>query len=253
MNRFIGDAEGIRPMTLISSEDRTTPENKRRAERVRRIMAGEDPSVWVEERVREILASVKPLAGEYYQLTGKPLGVTGELAEYLAAEKLGLKLAVARTAGYDALRGTEKIQIKGRAYGDNAKPGQRLSRIKLDADCDVVMFVLLDNVTLDLREIWEAPFAEVKKLLELSESKARARGALGVAEFKRIANQVWPSPKPAFMHTGKVCPECGHLFKGNSYGGIDAHWRANHAKIMTYEVAWPLIKSGSYQRRTFLG
>jgi len=41
-------------------------------------------------RVREILAAVKPLAAEYYRLTGKPLGVTGEIAEYLAAELLGL-------------------------------------------------------------------------------------------------------------------------------------------------------------------
>ena len=49
------------------------------------------------ERVREILATVKPLAAEYYRLTGKPLGVTGEVAEYVAAEILGLVLADART------------------------------------------------------------------------------------------------------------------------------------------------------------
>jgi hypothetical protein len=41
------------------------------------------------ERVREILATVKLLAAEYYRLTGKPLGVTGEVAEYVAADKLG--------------------------------------------------------------------------------------------------------------------------------------------------------------------
>ena len=92
------------------------------------------------ERVREILATVKPLAAEYYRLTGKPLGVTGEVAEYVAAEILGLVLADARTPGYDATRqtpdGQQRIQIKGRAYGDDAKPGQRISRIKTDAACD---------------------------------------------------------------------------------------------------------------------
>ena len=31
-----------------------------------------------EARIREILATVKPLAAEYYQITGKPLCVTGE-------------------------------------------------------------------------------------------------------------------------------------------------------------------------------
>ena len=96
-----------------------------------------------ETRVREILAAVKPLAVEYYQLTAKPLGVTGEIAEYVAAETLGLTLVPARTVGYDALRGTdERIQIKGRAYGKKAKSGQRMSRIKTDAPCDTVLLVL---------------------------------------------------------------------------------------------------------------
>ena len=56
------------------------------------------------QRVREILAAVKPLAAEYYRLTKKPLGVTGEIAEYVAAELLGLELAPPRTPGYDAIR-----------------------------------------------------------------------------------------------------------------------------------------------------
>jgi hypothetical protein len=72
-------------------------------------------------RVREILAAVKRLAVEYYRLTGKPLGVTGEVAEYVAAETLGLNLVPPRTTGYDALRGSERIQIKGRAHGKKTK------------------------------------------------------------------------------------------------------------------------------------
>ncbi len=145
-----------------------------------------------EERVREILAAVRPLAAEYYRLTGKPLGVTGEIAEYVAAEILGLTLTPARTEGYDALRGAERIQIKGRAYGVDAKPGQRISRIKADAPCDSVVLVLLDNATLEPREIWQAPFAAVAACLARPGSKSRERGALGVAEFKRIARRVWP-------------------------------------------------------------
>jgi hypothetical protein len=105
-------------------------------------------------RVREILATVKPLAAEFYRLTGKPLGVTGEVAEYLASELLGLQLAPARTEGYDALRGKERIQIKGRAYGDTSK-SQKLSTIKLEAPCDAVLLVLLDNTTMEPRQIWE--------------------------------------------------------------------------------------------------
>lgn len=144
-------------------------------------------------RAREILSEIKPLAAEFYRLTGKPLGVTGEVAEFVAAEALGLQLAPARTCGYDALRGAERIQIKGRAYGANAPPNQRMSRIKLDAACDTVLLVLMDNATLDAREMWEAPFSEVKALLEKPGSKLRERGALGILAFKRIAKRIWIS------------------------------------------------------------
>lgn len=46
----------------------------------------------------------------------------------------------------------------------------------------------------------------------------------------------------------KVCPECGHVFKGNGWDGIDAHWRSKHEDIMPYEEAWPLLQSGKYSK-----
>lgn len=45
----------------------------------------------------------------------------------------------------------------------------------------------------------------------------------------------------------KVCPECGHVFQGNGWDGIDAHWKAKHEKVMPYADAWPLIKAGTYE------
>lgn len=147
------------------------------------------------ERVREILAAVKPLAAEFYRLSGKPLGVTGEIAEYVAAEKLGLELAPPRTEGYDAIRhtpaGPVRIQIKGRAFGAGTK-SQRMSRIKPGASCDTVLLVLLDNATLEAREMWEAPYPAVIQLLERPGSRARQeRGSLDVQAFKRIATRIW--------------------------------------------------------------
>ena len=44
-----------------------------------------------------------------------------------------------------------------------------------------------------------------------------------------------------------VCPECGHEFKGGTWGGIDAHWKSKHEDIMPYAVAWSLIQSGNYK------
>lgn len=147
-------------------------------------------------RVREILSAVKQLAGEYYELTEKPLGVTGEVAEYVASKELGLELAPPRTEGYDAIRqtsdGPQRIQIKSRALEERANKGQRLGKIKPGAPCDAVLLVLLDNRTLEPREMWEASMASVEERLKVP-GKSRARGVLGIGEFKRLASKVWPN------------------------------------------------------------
>lgn len=149
-----------------------------------------------QDRIRQILAAVKPLAAEYYRLTGKPLGVTGEVAEYVAAECLNLELTPARTAGYDAIRqtanGPQRIQIKGRAFDENTK-SQRLGKIKQGAACDSVLLVLLDKATFEPREMWEAPYSAVEKRLKVPGSKSRERGALNVSDFKRLATRIWPA------------------------------------------------------------
>src|SRR5262249_37036689 len=108
-----------------------------------------------------------------------------------------LELTPARTSGYDAVRKTPsgeiKIQIKGRAFGEDSKPSQRLGRIKEDADCDVVLLVVLDNATLELVGMWEAPYDKVLARLKEPESKARnERSTLSVGDFKRLARAVWP-------------------------------------------------------------
>lgn len=36
----------------------------------------------------------------------------------------------------------------------------------------------------------------------------------------------------------RICPVCSHLFKGNGWDGIDAHWRSKHEDIMPYEDFW---------------
>jgi hypothetical protein len=30
--------------------------------------------------------------------------------------------------------------------------------------------------------------------------------------------------------TAKACPECGYVFRGGTWGGIDAHWKAVHSQ-----------------------
>ncbi len=119
--------------------------------------------------------------------------MTGEVAEYVAAEILGLKLVPARTGGYDALRGKERIQIKGRAYGEKASKSQPISKIKQGAPYDTMLLVLLDNATLEAREMLEAPYTPVCEYLAKPGSKAREPGALGVPAFRKISRCIWKS------------------------------------------------------------
>jgi len=125
------------------------------------------------DRLSKLLADIKALACKYYKATGKPLGVTGEVAELVAAEKLGLTLAVARTPFYDATRGAERFQIKGRAVSRADRYRGRVPSIKCDGEFDAVLLVLLDRETLEPIEMWEAPREGV--IRRLTEPRSRAR------------------------------------------------------------------------------
>jgi len=145
--------------------------------------------------IAEVLAGARLLARKYRKLTGKPLGITGEVAEFSAAQILGLELADARQSGYDAIRNENgkviKIQIKGRCIPANAKPGQRLGSIELDKEWDAVLLVLMDE-DLEVQSIYEAARQEIERALLAPGSKARnERGALAVSKFKAIGHEVW--------------------------------------------------------------
>jgi hypothetical protein len=148
------------------------------------------------EEIGEILIAAKDLAARYKKLTGKPLGITGEIAQFNAASLLDLELAEARQAGYDAIgKDQRKIQIKGRCLSSNPKPGQRLGSIRLDHEWDIVLLVLM-NEQFEVTEMWESNRAEIEEALLAPGSKARnERSALSVNKFKQIGKQVWPSAR----------------------------------------------------------
>jgi len=52
----------------------------------------------------EVIARTRNVAADYYRLTGRPLGITGEIAEYEVAQLLGMTLAPVRAAGYNAFK-----------------------------------------------------------------------------------------------------------------------------------------------------
>jgi len=146
-------------------------------------------------QVMALLADAKVLAQKYRALTGKPLGITGEVAEYEASRILGVELTPARQAGYDAIEtingAVRRLQIKGRCMLNDCKPGQRLGSIDRTKDFDAVLLVLLDE-NFNATAIYEADREDVLRILAEPGSKSRnERGALGVSKFKSIARLRW--------------------------------------------------------------
>lgn len=143
-----------------------------------------------------ILGEAKALAVEYYAATGKPLGITGEIAEFEAARLLDLSLEAARSPGYDATRAQgstrETIQIKGRWKSAGSGWG-RVPSINTDKPFDIAMLVLLEGADYRVDGIWEMPRATVIDILDAPGSKARnIRRAMAVNSFVARGLRVWP-------------------------------------------------------------
>jgi len=154
-----------------------------------------------DERVLGILRQAKQLAAEFYSLTGKPLGVTGEIAEYEAARILGIALTPARQAGYDGIEVRDgvarRVQIKGRVVQPTSSRSQRVGRIDIAKDRDSVLLVLMDDY-FDATAIYEAERAAVIAALIAPGSRARNElGALAVSKFKAIGVERWRRQVPA--------------------------------------------------------
>ena len=146
------------------------------------------------QKIGSVLERARQAAIDYYRITGKPLGITGEYGEYIAAERLELELAQARTAGYDATdKAGRRIQIKARSIPSDKKlVGQRLGSIRLDQEWDIVLLVVM-NERFEVRWIYEAEREAIEAALKAPGSKARnERGALSLTKFKSIGRQVWP-------------------------------------------------------------
>ncbi|ENR0239231.1 TPA: hypothetical protein QHK49_001996 [Klebsiella aerogenes] len=147
------------------------------------------------EKILNILNEAKDVALRYYKLTNKPLGITGEIAEYEAATLLGLSLCSARQSGYDAteiLDGKEyRVQIKGRYMPDPKKVSARIGAIDISKPFDSVLLVLLDE-NYDAFAMYEASRDVVVAALQAPGSKSRnERNQLGIAKFKSIGSLRW--------------------------------------------------------------
>ena len=143
--------------------------------------------------IEEILTQVKPLAIAYYRLTGKPLGVTGEVGEFEVARLLGLELEAARSPGYDAKdQSGRRYQIKTRSLDDaSLRKTQNTGKLN-DKDWDAALLCIM-NLELEVREIWEADRTSINRELSAPGSIGRnVRRQLSLSKFKEIGRRRYP-------------------------------------------------------------
>lgn len=148
--------------------------------------------------VDKLISEARRIAAEYRRATGKPLGISAEIARHDACTFLNLE-PHEDAVGYDALGLAEerkdlRFQIKGRAIFDEKKGGQRLGQIKLDQNWDKILLVLM-NEDFKTTYIYEASREDMLDDIEdANENSSRnKRGAMSVARFKRLAQLVWSS------------------------------------------------------------
>lgn len=145
--------------------------------------------------VDKLISEARRIAADYRRATGKPLGISAEIASHDACAFLGLE-AKEDAIGYDAVglegqRQGSHYQIKGRAIFDEQKGGQRLGQIKVEQDWDKILLVLMDE-DFETTEIYEASRDDIiSNIDETGTNNRQKRGAMSVARFKRLAHLVW--------------------------------------------------------------
>jgi hypothetical protein len=145
--------------------------------------------------VDKLISEARRIAAEYRRTTGKPLGISAEIARHDACTHLELE-PHEDASGYDAIglkgeREGARFQIKGRAIFDEKKGGQRLGQIKTEQDWDKILLVLMDE-NFETTEIYEASRDDIlESIEETASSNRQKRGVMSVARFKRLAHLVW--------------------------------------------------------------
>jgi hypothetical protein len=144
--------------------------------------------------VEKLMVEARKLAAQYRVATGKPLGISSEIAVHDVIRIMELQPAENPHAGYDAIgtgaREGRRIQIKGRVVSGEAKSNQRIGQVKLDQDWDSVMLILM-NEQYEPLEIYEAHRDQILDAVAGTSTKRRNRGALSVAKFKHLGQLVW--------------------------------------------------------------
>lgn len=146
--------------------------------------------------IKPMISGIKKAAAKYYDVTQRPLGVTGEIAEYEAITRLKLHPVPPREKGRDAYRliGKKKkyVQIKGRVTQPDSKSGQRVGTLKPENNNWSTAVLVLMNEKYEPYEILEVSRKALKAYMKKAKGKAvKERGQISVERFRSLTEKVW--------------------------------------------------------------
>lgn len=86
---------------------------------------------------------------------------------------------------------------------------------------------------------------DIMKVLEYSIQRANGRPLGWIADAVSDGYAEIHQGKKPLRRGAKVCPApgCEKEFQGNGWDGIDAHWKAKHTDICSYEDFWQIVQN----------
>ena len=99
----------------------------------------------ITNEMEKLVKSIVKVALQYEKITGRKMGITGEVGEIRTCKELSLKLAPPFTKGYDAI-GTDdsRYQIKTRRKSEEKKRRGKVPAFK-NEDFDIAVLTILDE------------------------------------------------------------------------------------------------------------
>lgn len=132
----------------------------------------------------KIISAVIKSAIDYEESTGRKLGITGEIGEWLVCgiEELGLTLNTdPQVPGYDALdKNGKKYQIKSRRVDHNGGKIGKFSKHKFD----FAILVILDE-NYKISEVYKTSYKKLESILGINRSPS-------FSKFKKISERIYP-------------------------------------------------------------
>lgn len=138
--------------------------------------------ITVNKTIRKIVNKIIKNALEYERVTGRKLGITGEIGEILVCDKFKLNLLVdPLMAGYDAMdKERNKYQIKSKRIIKNSGCVGSFAKYKFD----YLIMILLDK-NYKVIGMWKTDFKSIYPVI-----KKYKRRNPSVREIKNISD-VW--------------------------------------------------------------